>query len=729
MARLKKLTIPVLENGTVTNKTYDLGEEGIVSVDSAIDGTSTNPVQNKVIKVALDDKVDKDGNKVLSTNDYTTSEKNKLAGIATGAEVNVQSDWDITDNTSDAYIKNKPTSKAASSGGSDISLVTTGEKYTWNNKSSLALGETSSTAYRGDRGKTAYDHSQVTSGNPHSVTKTDVGLGNVPNVATNDQTPTFSVASTRANIASGEKLSVIFGKIMKFFTDLKTVAFSGSYSDLSDKPTIPAGTVTSVTLKATSPIAIDSSSAITSSGTRTLSHANSGATAGSYGDSSAQTPSHGGTFKVPYVEVNATGHVTGISEHTVTLPASGNTDSKVTQTATSTNADYEVLFSSTADNTTRTEGARKYSNLKFNPSTGNLQATQLNGVNIGSSPKFTDTTYSAATTSANGLMSSTDKSKLDKIGGVYYGTCSTAAATAAKVISVDSMFELKSGATIVIKFSYTNSASNPTFNVNSKGAKSVWYNTAAITTSSLGYAGTASRPSIYTYDGTYWIFVGWSYDANTTYSSMTASEATEGTGTGTRVITPAILKSAIQTHSSSSDMIATIQTSLTASRAYAIGQQFIYNGGLYKATAAISSGGTITIGSSGNAIAADNIADQIYSNMPTYSGASNSYNVPTSWGYTGFSVKIPKGCMAVIQGVQVYGNAKPKGLRLSTSNTVSYDNYIAEVNNGETFAGTIQTVTGIYTATSSDAYIYLWACAVNAGVNPVTIRACIIPMR
>ena len=47
--------------------------------------------------------------------------------------------------------------------------------------SSLALGETSSTAYRGDRGKIAYDHSQVTSGNPHNVTKSDVGLGNVTN--------------------------------------------------------------------------------------------------------------------------------------------------------------------------------------------------------------------------------------------------------------------------------------------------------------------------------------------------------------------------------------------------------------------------------------------------------------------------------------------------------------------------------------------------------------------
>lgn len=44
---------------------------------------------------------------------------------------------------------------------------------------SLALGTTSSTAFRGDFGNTAYSHSQLTSGNPHNVTASDVGLGNL----------------------------------------------------------------------------------------------------------------------------------------------------------------------------------------------------------------------------------------------------------------------------------------------------------------------------------------------------------------------------------------------------------------------------------------------------------------------------------------------------------------------------------------------------------------------
>jgi hypothetical protein len=73
--------------------------------------------------------------------------------------------------------------------------------------------------------------------NPHSVTKSQVGLGNVPNVATNDQQPTFAESGTRSNIVSGETLSTLFGKIKKFFADLKTVAFTGSYTDLSNKPT------------------------------------------------------------------------------------------------------------------------------------------------------------------------------------------------------------------------------------------------------------------------------------------------------------------------------------------------------------------------------------------------------------------------------------------------------------------------------------------------------------
>lgn len=62
-------------------------------------------------------------------------------------------------------------------------------------------------------------------------------------------TNTITTASTRANLSTGEKLSISLGKIAKWFSDLKTVAFSGSYNDLSNKPTsLPANGGNSTTV-------------------------------------------------------------------------------------------------------------------------------------------------------------------------------------------------------------------------------------------------------------------------------------------------------------------------------------------------------------------------------------------------------------------------------------------------------------------------------------------------
>lgn len=56
--------------------------------------------------------------------------------------------------------------------------------------------------------------------NPHSVTKAQVGLSNVPNVTTNNQTPSYTVASSLAALVSGEILQTAFGKIAKAVNDL-----------------------------------------------------------------------------------------------------------------------------------------------------------------------------------------------------------------------------------------------------------------------------------------------------------------------------------------------------------------------------------------------------------------------------------------------------------------------------------------------------------------------------
>lgn len=83
------------------------------SVDDDFDSDSPYPLANATITNkfhlvdnAVSQKVDKEDGKGLSTNDYTTAEKDKLSNIESGAEVNVQSDWNAT--SGDSFIKNKP---------------------------------------------------------------------------------------------------------------------------------------------------------------------------------------------------------------------------------------------------------------------------------------------------------------------------------------------------------------------------------------------------------------------------------------------------------------------------------------------------------------------------------------------------------------------------------------------------------------------------------------------
>ena len=97
----------------------------------------------------------------------------------------------------------------------------------------------------------------------------------------------------------------------------------------------------------------------------------------------------------------------------------------------------------------------------------------------------------------------------------HFGTCSTAAATAAKVVSCTG-FTLASGAKITVKFTVTNTAANPTLNVNSTGAKAIMYRGAAI---SAGYLA-ANRVYTFVYDGTDYELIG---DINTTYTTGTSS--------------------------------------------------------------------------------------------------------------------------------------------------------------------------------------------------------------
>ena len=105
----------------------------------------------------------------------------------------------------------------------------------------------------------------------------------------------------------------------------------------------------------------------------------------------------------------------------------------------------------------------------------------------------------------------------------HYASCSTAAATAAKVVSLTG-FTLATGAKIAIKFTVTNTAANPTLNVNNTGAKAIYYRGAAI---SAGYLA-ANRTYEFVYNGTQYELVGdldTNIDTKVTQNNSTANAA------------------------------------------------------------------------------------------------------------------------------------------------------------------------------------------------------------
>lgn len=163
--------------------------------------------------------------------------------------------------------------------------ISTNLTYRWSGTAyveispSLALGETSSTAYRGDRGKTAYAH--ATDSN-RLTTATAVGL--------------YKVGVTTQGHVSG-----------------LTAVAKADITALG----IPAQDTT-----------YSSGTGITISGT-TINHSNS-VTAGTAKGDNTKTLSFGGTFTIPTVTYDAQGHITAKGTTTMTMPSNPNTDTKVT---------------------------------------------------------------------------------------------------------------------------------------------------------------------------------------------------------------------------------------------------------------------------------------------------------------------------------------------------------------------------------------------------------------
>lgn len=318
-----------------------------------------------------------------------------------GAE-NSQSDWIENDNTKQSYIKNKPvlgtivSKNVASAVDTSDNIPTSNliKSFVENKGYITEYTETDPTvpSWAKQSTKPTYTASEVGAiasslkGSNNGVAELDAN-GKVPST----QLPSYVDDVIEGYLYNGRfyedsahttEISGESGKIYVNVSTNKTYRWSGTtFSVISD--TIALGETSSTAYRG-------------DRGKTAYDHASAKGSAFS-----------SGLYKIT---TNAEGHVTAataVKKSDITnlgIPSS-DTNTQVTQTATTTSADYEVLFSATADNTTRTETARKNSNLKFNPSTGNLQATQLNGVTIGSSPKFTDTnTWTKVSATSDGYI-------------------------------------------------------------------------------------------------------------------------------------------------------------------------------------------------------------------------------------------------------------------------------------------------------------------------------------
>jgi hypothetical protein len=335
----------------------------------------------------------------------TLDDYGHVTGVASATETVTNTDTKVT-SAANHYA---PTTVS----GSDVSASATGATAAWS--IDVVKGVTLNTD-----GKGHVTGMSVTSGkipaNPNTDTKvTSVGNHYAP---AEDTSAVLSADASSSTSATWNSTSLVTG------VDIKRDVKGHVVGVAVDSIKMPANPNTNTTYSAGTGLSL--------SGT-TFNHSNS-VTAGTAQGDASKTLTFGGTFTVPTITYDAQGHITAKGTTTMTMPANPDTNNAVAQTATTASADYEVLFSATADNTTRTEGARKNSNLKFNPSTGNLQVTQINGVTVGSSPKFTDTntTYSSKTAASGGtdvsLCTTGEKYAWNNKSNLAIGTTSTTAA-------------------------------------------------------------------------------------------------------------------------------------------------------------------------------------------------------------------------------------------------------------------------------------------------------------
>ena len=225
------LTSPVTNDALI----YD-GAEWVNSPLSAVafsgdysDLSNTPTIPTKTSDLNNDSDFVSDSAYVHTDNNFTNADVTKLSGIQAGAEVNVQSDWNEADNTADDYIKNKPTIPTNTSdlnndsGFLDSSDITVTQVQTTGTKiATIDVDGNSTDLYAPTGGGGSY-----TEGDGIDITSNTISVDT-----------TFTEASTRANIDSGDTFSTILGKIKKWFTDLPSMFVSKSGDAMTGQLTI-----------------------------------------------------------------------------------------------------------------------------------------------------------------------------------------------------------------------------------------------------------------------------------------------------------------------------------------------------------------------------------------------------------------------------------------------------------------------------------------------------------
>ena len=316
------------KTGAVTIGKSDVGLGNVNNTSDANKPVST--AQAAAIKVVQDDVNDHMGDQNnphnvtkiqvglgLVTNDAQVkrSEMGVASGVATlGADGKVPSSQlpSYVDDVVEGTFTANATTPAGETGKIYVD-TSTGKTFRWSGSkyveisSSLALGETSSTAYAGSKGKAnataiATLQSQMSTAQG-DISDLETADGQNVKLTGDQQIDGKKVFKQEVMIKSGNGL--VIGSSSDEFVKLNnsegaegTFCFpvngSGTLATRADIPTKVSeltndsgfttnkGTVTSVTIKAGTGISVDSSSAITTSGTRTISLSNSGVTAGTY---------------------------------------------------------------------------------------------------------------------------------------------------------------------------------------------------------------------------------------------------------------------------------------------------------------------------------------------------------------------------------------------------------------------------------------------------------------